>query len=92
LRRHKVNPDNVALVPASLLPYKAQWQRIANELPVGSVLIIAPLAGPRHATLQHVATQLRSRGRRVRTLPARDFPDPAWVSVEAGHALQPGAG
>lgn len=34
--------DNIALVPASALPLKAQWQRIANELPDGGVLIVEP--------------------------------------------------
>src|SRR4051794_8587430 len=31
--------DNLALVPASLLPFKATWQQLANELPTGSTLI-----------------------------------------------------
>jgi hypothetical protein len=34
--------DNIALVPASALPLKAQWQQIANELPAGGVLIVEP--------------------------------------------------
>ncbi len=73
LRRRRVTLDNVALVPASLLPYKEEWQQLANELPQGSVLIITPLAGPRPATMEKVTTQLRSRGHRVRTLPAQRF-------------------
>lgn len=73
LHRRKVKLDNVALVPASLLPAKAQWQQLANELPAGSILIITPLVGPRPTTLQNVATQLRSHGRHVRTIPAQRF-------------------
>jgi hypothetical protein len=37
VRRAKL--DNIALVPASLLRMKAEWQRVANELPVGAVLL-----------------------------------------------------
>ena len=73
LRRRKVELDNVALVPASLLPYKEAWQQLANELPQGSVLIITPLAGPKPATMEKVTTRLRARGHRVRTLPAQRF-------------------
>lgn len=40
LRRAKL--DNLALVPASLLPFKAKWQRLANDLPEGNILIILP--------------------------------------------------
>ena len=73
LRRCRVKPDNVALVPASLLPDKEHWQRLANELPSGSVLIITPPTGPGRTTLQHVAARLRSHGRHVRTFPAPRF-------------------
>ncbi|MGI8551930.1 MAG: hypothetical protein ACR2PL_14260 [Dehalococcoidia bacterium] len=40
LRSGKTRLDNLALVPASMLPYKEQWQRLANSLPAGSVLIV----------------------------------------------------
>ena len=65
--------DNVALVPASLLPYKAQWQQLANELPRGSVLIITPLTGPQETTLQKISTHLQAHGRRVKTLASDRF-------------------
>jgi len=35
----KATLDNIILVPASALPFKAQYQKIANSLPKGSVLI-----------------------------------------------------
>lgn len=35
----KATLDNIVLVPASALPFKAQYQMIANSLPEGSVLI-----------------------------------------------------
>jgi len=42
LRRSAVPLDNVALVPASLLPFKSVWQAIANHLPHGDMLIVLP--------------------------------------------------
>ena len=35
----KAKLDNIALVPASLLPQKGKYQTIANNLPKGGVLI-----------------------------------------------------
>jgi hypothetical protein len=34
-----VKLDNAVLVPASLLPFKAHWQRLANDLPPGEILL-----------------------------------------------------
>ena len=42
LRRPGVTFDNIALVPASLLPFKAKYQAIANHLPRGTVLLVLP--------------------------------------------------
>jgi hypothetical protein len=70
LRRPGVRLDNVALVPASLLPYKKEWQAVANGLPHGSVLL-CPTTNPRQQqVLEQVSAQLRRKGRRVQTLPA----------------------
>lgn len=43
LRRPGLRLDNLALVPASMLPFKEKWQA-ANRLPEGDVLIILPQA------------------------------------------------
>ena len=65
--------DNLALVPASMLPYKEQWQRIANELPQGSTLIILPsLTNKQRKNCEKVAQQLREAGHQVMTLPAEE--------------------
>lgn len=40
-RLKKARLDNIALVPASLLPFKAAYQREANHLPMGSVLCVS---------------------------------------------------
>ena len=63
--------DNLALVPASLLPLKKQWQAVANQLPSGDVLIVMPAASPgSQRTLETAADLLRTKGFRVTTLPA----------------------
>lgn len=70
----KAKLDNLTLVPASLLPYKAEWQQVANQLPIGSTLIVLPAAGSRQrSTLEHVASGLRAKGRRVATIPAQQL-------------------
>ena len=60
----KARLDNIALVPASLLKEKAQWQAIANRLPTGSVLCI-PQTQRQRTILESVARFLRSKGRQV---------------------------
>ena len=74
VRRRKVKLDNVALVPASLLPYKEHWQQLANTLPTGSVLICVPMDEdkPRRPFLA-VARALRQKGVTVRAVRARHF-------------------
>jgi hypothetical protein len=61
-------------VPASLLPFKATWQRIADELPTGSILIIllAP-ASPHREALERIKASFEATGRAVTTLPASEI-------------------
>ncbi len=62
--------DNVALVPASLLPRKGKYQRIANHLPRGGVLICQTHKEQRIShILERVADFFRQRVHFVRTLP-----------------------
>lgn len=69
LRRAKL--DNLALIPASLLPFKAQYQDLANTLPEGDVLIILPTSDtPSKKTLEKVSDLMKARGQRVTTIPA----------------------
>jgi hypothetical protein len=66
--------DNLALVPASMLPLKGAYQPLANTLPEGSVLICDNAPGQRiRAILAKVATFFRSKGHQVKTLPAPHF-------------------
>ena len=70
LRRPDVRLDNVALVPASLLPYKKEWQAVANGLPPGSVLLCSTSSRRQQQVLEKVSIHLKRKGRRVQTLPA----------------------
>ena len=74
LRRPGVRLDNLTVVPASMLPFKSQWQTMANSLPQGTTLIILPRTDtPQRRILQRVATRLQAKGRRVAMLPAEDL-------------------
>lgn len=68
MRKSTVHLDNVALVPASLLPLKPLWQAIANDLPDGETLIILPLGWKQKRIARTVAFCLRGKGHRVRVV------------------------
>jgi hypothetical protein len=62
--------DNIALVPASLLPKKGKYQTIANNLPKGSVLICQTEKTQKIShILERVASLLHEKGHVVKTLP-----------------------
>jgi hypothetical protein len=63
--RRGVKLDNVALVPASLLPFKAEWQAIANDLPRGQILIVLPWQAKPQRVAGVVAARLRMNGKHV---------------------------
>jgi len=66
--------DNLALVPAALLPFKATWQQIADDLPMGSILIILPASASSHRdALERIKTSFEGTGRMVKTLPASEI-------------------
>jgi hypothetical protein len=85
LQRPDVKLDNLAIVPASLLPNKVSYQKYANTLPRGQVLLIVPRnAGPaKQAALAKVAASLLQHGHGVRTLPQERFR--AATPPPAGH-------
>ena len=69
LRRAKL--DNLALLPASLLPFRNEYQAIANRQPPGTTLVVLPESDSRpRRTLQLVATRLRDKGQSVRIIPS----------------------
>ena len=69
LRRPQVRLDNVALVPAHLLPRKAEYQAIANALPKGDILLVLPPVDSRERpAMERVAQLFRAKGRHVTVL------------------------
>ena len=69
LRRPQVQLDNLTLVPASLLPRKAEYQTLANQLPQGEVLLVLPPPESRERpTMERVAQLFRAKGRHVTVL------------------------
>jgi hypothetical protein len=73
LRRPGITWDNIALAPASLLPYRARYQAIANGLPRGDILIVLPTTdSPQKRTLEHTAQLFEAKGKRVTTITATD--------------------
>ncbi len=66
--------ENLALVPGNLLPFKDEWQAIANKLPKGDVLIVLPPSDSRERkTLERVAALMKAKGHRVTTASAERF-------------------
>lgn len=65
--------DNIALVPASLLPFKTMYQAIANELPAGEVLIVLPASAETKRKLHKVADLCRARGQHVTIISSDTF-------------------
>ena len=69
LQRPQVQLDNIALVPAHLLPRKAEYQTLANELPCGDILVVLPPPESRERpTMERVAQLFRAKGRHVTVL------------------------
>ena len=69
LRRPQVRLDHLTLVPARLLPRKADHEAIANDLPRGEVLLVLPpVDSPERTTMQRVAQLFRAKGRHVTVL------------------------
>ena len=70
----KARLDNIALVPLSLLPFKAQYQEIANRLPKDGILVCLPHSqGKMKDMLQKVIIHMRSKGQQVTVLPYMQF-------------------
>jgi hypothetical protein len=62
-------PDNIAIVPASLLGLKALWQTAANTLPQGGVLLCHSQQNTRQRKLlERVEESLKQHGHAVMNL------------------------
>lgn len=74
LQRPGVKLDNIALVPASLLPQKAAYQAFANRLPPGELLVVLPPQETKQQqTLKTVAHLWREKGRHVTVVVAQSL-------------------
>lgn len=67
-RLKKAKLDNIALVPASLLPLKGMYQHVANSYPTGSVLCIQSTQR-QQKIMAKVTSFFRDHGRSVITMP-----------------------
>ncbi len=86
----KARLDNLAVVPASLLPFKEQWQDVANSKPGEHVLIVLPDVEKRpRRVLERVAAELREKGHEVTTLSAEEFSQPAEEEDTLVAPIQP---
>ena len=73
----KARLDNLAVVPASLLPFKEQWQDVANSKPEEHVVSVLPEMENRpRSVLERVAAELRKKGHEVMTISAEQFGQP----------------
>jgi hypothetical protein len=68
-----VTLDNVALVPGNLLPFKNEYQQIANGLSRGSILIVLPEEVKQRRVFEKTAAQLINKGKRIATILATRF-------------------
>ena len=68
----KARLDNLALLPASLLPFKATYQAIANRQAPGTTLVVLPAGDslPRRA-LERFIAQLQEQGHPVQIVLTR---------------------
>jgi hypothetical protein len=73
IRRKGVKLDNLALIPGNLLPYKGEYQEIANGLPKGGILIVLPQELKQRRAFEQTAALLKQQGKRIATISAEHF-------------------
>jgi hypothetical protein len=81
--RGKLN--NLAVVPASLLPFKAKWQAVANNLPQGTVLVVLPRTNSTaRQSAEVVVRYLKAEGRTVAVMGTERLFLGTLSQIEAG--------
>lgn len=66
-------PDNLAVVPGSLINRRDQWQALANRLPINGVLIVLPKSQPdQERALLASALLLALKGHQIRVVSAAE--------------------
>lgn len=62
-RDRRLWSDNLVLVPASQLPFKDEWHRIARGLPAGEALLVVPSdETPLKQMARALVPQLKEKG------------------------------
>lgn len=70
--RRRARLENMAIVPASQLPFKEEWRRMASALPPGEALFVVPIAEtPLKKSMRQVAATLRARGCAISAIPEK---------------------
>ena len=70
----KYTPDNLVLVPASMLPFKGRWSQLAGAVSSREALFIVPVGEtPLRKAMRRLVPQLRASGRHVTALSAKQF-------------------
>ena len=65
----KYTVGNLALLPASLLPFRDECRRLAATLPTGEILmVVPPESGRLRGVLRVLSPALRDRGRHITTI------------------------
>jgi hypothetical protein len=65
-QQHQTIKDTIELMPASLLPFKQEWQALADSLPEGACLIVLPEDNPKiQEQLLGLARAFENKGRGV---------------------------
>jgi ferric-dicitrate binding protein FerR (iron transport regulator) len=78
-------------VPASLLPFKKEWQAVANGMPEGSVLLCSTTANRRQRRiLERVSTHYEAQGAQRADVTATALPP--RPSKRRGHRRQKAIG
>jgi hypothetical protein len=68
----RLRSDNLLLAPASELPFKDEWHRLAHSLPAGSMLFVVPAdETPMKHRMREIAATLRHQGRRIAAVPSK---------------------
>lgn len=60
--------DNIAIVPASLLPLKTIWQKVANTLPQGSILLCHGANKKQENILNSISLLFQQKGHMVKMM------------------------
>lgn len=66
VRRRQLRSDNITFIPASQLPFKDEWARMAQGLPAREAFLVIPAAEtPLKRVARALVPQLRAHGRHV---------------------------